>query len=98
MATQSKVQWDNGNPDHPSLVTIFWDDVSLLLTRVVADNTSGLYPLPVKATVTANGRIYEVTVQPGDVVSQVIPTNAANRLQLSINSKGWLDGIDWNIG
>lgn len=99
MAIQSRVQWDNGNPDHPATVTIFWDDVSLLLTRVVIDNTLGLYALPAKATVTANGRTFNATVQPGNTLDQAIPTGAATRLQLTINpDNGRLDGVDWQIG
>lgn len=99
MATQSRVQWTNGNPDHPANVTIFWDDQSLLLTRVIVDNTNGIYALPCKATVNANGRTFNVTVQPGDTLDQNIPTNQAGRMELSINpTNGRLDGVSWQIG
>jgi len=99
MAIQSRVQWGNGNPQHPANVTIFWDDQTLLLTRVIVDNTNGLYPLPCTATVNANGRTFNVTVQPGDTLDQNIPTNQAGRMELSINPiNGRLDGVTWNIG
>ena len=90
MATQSRVQWDNGDP---------WDDQSLLLTAIVINNTNGIYPLPCKATVLANDRTREVTVAPGASIQINIPTNQANRFELNINpTNGRLDGVDWQVG
>lgn len=97
MATQSRVIWDNGHPESPATVTIFWDDVTLFLTRVEIDNTQGLQPLHVSATVLKNGRTFDRTVAVGDTLNQNIPTNQANRLELFINQKGFLDGVDWSI-
>lgn len=99
MATQSRVQWTNGHPEALATVTIFWDDVSLLLTQIVINNTNGRSPLPCKATVDANGRTFEFTVAPGATFQQNIQTNQANRMQLFINpTNGRLDGVSWQIG
>lgn len=99
MAIQSRVQWENGHPEANATVTIFWDDVSLLLTSIVINNTNGPNPIPCKATVNANGRTFETTVVPGATFQQDIPTGQANRMQLSINpDNGRLDGVSWQIG
>jgi hypothetical protein len=99
VATQSRIKWTNGDPLHPATVTIFWDDVTLFLNRVVVDNTQGIYPLPCKATVLKNGRTFQATVQPGNTLDQAIATNQANRMELFINpDNGRLDGVDWSIG
>jgi hypothetical protein len=102
MATQSRVIWesdDNADPTHHKTVTIFWDDVTLFLTTVVINNTNGVYPLPCKATVLANGRTREATVAAGSTLQIDIATNQAQRFQLTINpTNGRLDGVDWMIG
>jgi hypothetical protein len=99
MATQSRVIWDSGDPQHPATVTMFWDDVALLLTRVEIDNTTGQFPLKAQAVVLANGRSFQTTVQPGNTFAQNIPTGAATRMELFINAtNGRLDGIEWHLG
>jgi hypothetical protein len=79
---------------------MFWDDVSLLLTRVIVDNRTGpaSWPLHVVATVDKNGRTFNQTVQPGNILDQSIPTNQASRLELTINpDNGRLDGVTWSV-
>ena len=98
MAIQSKVMWTSGMPENPATLTMFWDDQTLLITRIVIDNTQGKYPLKAKAVVNANGRTFQTTVNPGDTLDQAIPTNQANRMELFLDAKGRLDGVDWNIG
>jgi hypothetical protein len=99
MAIQSRVQWDNGRPDRPATVTIFWDDVSLLLTSVVVNNTNGIYPLMCAAVVDAQpNRNFNVTVQPGSTFQQNVPTNQANRFELFMDPIHGVTGISWNIG
>ncbi len=100
MATQSRVIWDNGLPATPATVTMFWDDVSLLLTRVVIDNRTGPpgWPVTATATVNKNGRTFNATVQPGNILDQNVPTNTASRMELFINpDNGRLDGVTWSI-
>jgi hypothetical protein len=102
MATQSRIIWssdDNADPAHHKTVTMFWDDVTLLLTQVVVDNTLGVYSLPATATVVANGRTFSHTTLAGDTFTQNIGTSQATRFQLFINpDNGRLDGVDWRIG
>lgn len=98
MAIQSKEMWSSGSPESPATLTMFYDDQALLITRIVIDNTNGKFPLKAKAVVLANGRTFQTTVNPGDTLDQNIPTNQANRMELFVDARGRLDGVDWNIG
>jgi hypothetical protein len=98
MAIQSREIWNSGDPNFPATVTMFWDDVSLFITRFIIDNTQGHFPLRAQATVLKNGREFNTTVQPGDTLDQNIPTGQANRLEITVDARGRIDGVDWHIG
>lgn len=98
MATQSRVFWDNGHPEALGTVTIFWDDVTLLLTAVNINNTNGLTPIHLVFTVLKNGRVIDQTVAAGATLQVNIPTGQAQRFEFFVNpDNGRLDGINSSI-
>lgn len=76
--------------------TISYDDVALVLTNVSCTNNSSA-PSRGTATVQANGRTFSALVAIGGTLNQNIPTNQANRLDLTIDARGRPDGIDYTL-
>jgi hypothetical protein len=91
--TKELASFENGN----CVWTITYDDVSLLLTNISCTNNSSA-PTRGTATVQKNGRTVSALVNAnGDTLNRNIPTNQANRLELTVDARGRPDGIDYNI-
>jgi hypothetical protein len=73
-----------------------YDDVALLITRVLCDNTTAPGTTKGTATVLKNGRTYTVTVEPGGALDQRLPLNQAQRFEITIDAEGRIDGVDWH--
>lgn len=66
------------------------------LLTVTCTNTSQ-YNTRLTAIVRSNGRTFSQLVRPVDSpFSQNVPTTAQTKLDISIDARGRVDGIDWN--
>jgi hypothetical protein len=107
MAIQTKriVQFDGG--------TVFWeydyeDGATGAVRRVTqircTNNCTGELhggvPQPTTGTlvVLANGRTLSRTVQPGNTLDEAVPGQAATRLDITVDARGRVDGIDHRFG
>ena len=107
MATVNVVKFDNpyvmpdGTPDGGRQLTYDYDDTTLRITAVRMLNTTTTLDFNVIATVISNGRTVTHLEPPGGPTAvefvQTIGTGVAQRFQLIVNAKGWLDNVDWQI-
>jgi hypothetical protein len=85
-----------------------YDDAQLRITQVRCTNncqghqnvdTGQLDGWATKATLTvlSNGRTYTATVQPGQTLTQDIPTGAQARLDITIDARGRVNGVDYSV-
>lgn len=88
--TKTIVSFDNG----ACVWSYSYDDVALRLTRILCDNTGGVYNTRGTVTVISNGRTFTALVAPGGTLDQALPTGAQTRLGITIDSRGRVDGID----
>lgn len=94
MATQTHTlaSFDDGN----CTWSMQYDDVRLLITQIACVNNSA-EPTRGSATVQATGHSFTALVDAGGSLTQVIPTGQANRLDLTVDSRGRPDGIDYTF-
>jgi hypothetical protein len=92
MATQRRLLASTGAGAY---VYIEYDDATHYLTAVEVQN-DGPYSVTFTATQTSNGRTVSRVCGLG-VARQTIPTNAAQRMQLTVGDGVRLDGIEWSI-
>lgn len=87
-----------GSFDNDTCVwTIRYDDVALVLTNVSCTNNS---PAPSRgsAVVQSTGRSFTALVAGnGGTLNQNLPTSQAQKLDLTIDSRGRPDGIDYTL-
>lgn len=85
MATVTKnlAIFDGGNV----IFELDYDDVVLRLLAIRCINGSN-QPAFGRATALANGRTYSRTFDANQTTEQAIPTNAANRLDITIDARG----------
>jgi len=93
IVTKTAVEFDGGN--------VKWQytyddaDAPPHLLTVTCVNTSQ-FNTRLTATVQANGRTFSQLVRPVDSpFSQNIPTGAQTKLDISIDARGRVDGVDW---
>lgn len=77
-------------------VSVEYDDQTLQILNIIANNT-GIIEHTVTATATSNGRSYSRVIPVQTEITQAIPQNLQNRLQVTIRPSGRLDGVEWNI-
>ena len=99
MATQTRALGsvsDSQVPPHYAALEIEYDDATLLLTAVRVINETNR-----TARVTAGKadgtRTQTRDVAAGQTVTQAIPTNQANRLELTVTPSGKLDGVQYSF-
>lgn len=71
-----------------------YDDATLRVLTIRVVNT-GARVYTVDATAVANGRTYNVSVQPGASISQPVPQTVQDRLQITVRN-GRLEGVSWS--
>ncbi len=94
MATVTKnlAVFDGGNV----IFELDYDDVALRLLVVRCINGTA-QPDFGRATSTANGRTYSRTFAANATTEQAIPTNSQNRLDITIDARGRVDGVDYQL-
>jgi hypothetical protein len=92
LVTQTIVEFDNGN----CVWSYEYDDVALRLTRLMCTNNSA-FATRGTITVDKNGRTFSRTVNAGSSLNVNIPTGPQARLEITIDSRGRVDGIDWSF-
>lgn len=73
-----------------------YDDATLTITKARCVNNTPDQKT-VAATLTSNGRTYSMACDPHATTEVNVPTGAAVRLQLFVDGRGRLDGVDWSI-
>lgn len=78
-----------------ALLQIDYDDVDLRVrvVRVVNPAPRGLV---ITAKRTDGSRTYSVTAPANQTTEQAVPTTPANRLQLVVDARGRLDGVEYS--
>lgn len=71
-----------------------YDDAAQRLTRLMCANDSAAATRG-SITVEKNGRTFSRTVAAGDSLDVTIPTGAQARLEITVDARGRVDGIDW---
>lgn len=94
MATVTKTLgvFDGGNV----IFELDYDDVALRLTAIRCINGSN-QPAFGQATATANGRTYSRTFAANATTEQAIPTGAQTRLDITIDARGRVYGVDYAL-
>lgn len=73
-----------------------YDDVNLRLTVVRCINNTA-QPASAQATATANGRTATRIFAANSTVELAIPTGPTTRLDVTIDGRGRLDGVDYQL-
>lgn len=92
IVTKQLAMFDNGNVT----LEIDYDDATLLLRAVRCVNNSA-QPCAYRATHLATGRNVSGSFAAGRTVSVNIPTNAAARMQITIDARGRVDGVEYQL-
>lgn len=92
VVTKQLAAFDNGNV----VLEFDYDDATLLLRAVRCINNSA-QPCAYSATHLATGRSASGTFAAGRTASITIPTNAAARMQITIDSRGRVDGVEYQL-
>jgi hypothetical protein len=92
MATVMRVQGGFAN----IRFEIDYDDVLLRLLAVRCVNDSD-HTCRASLTQIANGRTYTRDFAPHTTQSLSIPTNVAGRINVTIDARGRVDGVDWSF-
>jgi hypothetical protein len=83
-------------PPRSCSVTYSYDDAALVLTAVDVTNDTN-QTVHIDATATATGRNVSVNVAAGQTLHQNVPTNQANKLAITIDARGRMDGVEWHL-
>jgi hypothetical protein len=75
-----------------------FDDVSMRLTAVRIVNPTAFAMYAVVRRGDGSGQTYTLSAPAGQTVEQVIPGQAANRLGVTIDANGRLDGVEYHFG
>lgn len=94
MATVTKnlAVFDGGNV----IFELDYDNVALRLLSIRCVNNSN-QPAFGKATALANGRTYSRTFAANTTTEQAIPTNPQNRLDITVDARGRVGGVDYSL-
>jgi hypothetical protein len=89
--TKTLGNFDNGNV----VFELDYDNVNLRLTalRCINNTSQAAYG---QARKTSNGRAYDMRFGPGTTVI-AIPTQTATRLTITIDARGRVDGVDYQL-
>lgn len=99
MAIQTKnvAEFDNGL----CVWQYDWDDSLLRLTQIRCTNNS-VFPTRGTIIIQKNGRSFTALVAPGGSLNQALPTSPAARLEITVDSRGRVNGLDhtfeWGSG
>lgn len=98
MAIQSRVLGSLVDDTGQATLRVEYDDAALRLTLVEVINGTAS-PVAVTAQrASGGGQAYTFTIPAGQTRTQVVPGNAQNRLGITIDARGRLDGVEWNFG
>lgn len=92
LQTRTIVSFDNNQ----CVWSFEFDDVALVITRLVCVN-NGPHSTRGRMTVLANGRTFTRLVAPGGSLDQAVPTQQATKLDITVDARGRVDGIDWTF-
>jgi hypothetical protein len=87
------ILFDNGST---ATVELDYDDVALTLVTVRCINQTAR-AVVVSGVATATGRSFSRTFAAFQTNTQSIPQNQANKLDITIDARGRLDGIEYQI-
>ena len=73
-----------------------YDDATFRVTAGRAVNTTS-QPGRVQLIRHSDGRVYTVDCPANDTIEQSVPTTGGNRIQLTVEPSGKLDGCDVNV-
>jgi hypothetical protein len=100
MATQTSTQAVIAHGDAPNQTTARvetdYDDALLRILLVRCVNNTPV-PVSVTATKTSNGRTVSRTFAANTTGTQNVPQGAAGRLNISIDARGRMDGVEFTI-
>lgn len=95
MAIVTKAMGGDGNPEHGYVrFEVDYDDTNLRLTTLRCINNSDL-PCWGKVLKNSNGRTYQMTFPANQTTTLNIPTGASQRLTITIDANGRIDGVDY---
>jgi hypothetical protein len=96
MAILTRVMGGDGDPQRGYVRwEVDYDDTALILTTLRCINASS-EPCFGKATLVSNrNKVYSATVPANTTREIAIPTNQANRLDITIDEHGRLDGVEY---
>jgi hypothetical protein len=87
------ILFDNGNT---ATVELDYDDGTMTLVTVRCRNQTAR-AVVVSGVATATGRSFSQTFAANQTSTQSIPQNQANKLDVTIDARGRLDGIEYQI-
>lgn len=100
MAIQSRVLGSLLDETNGGTATlrVEYDDALLRLTLIEVVNGTTLPVAFTARRTSGSGQTYTRTVAAGVTDSVSVPGNAQNRLGITIDSRGRIDGVEWNFG
>lgn len=89
---------DAQEPPQYATLTIQYDDALLRMTNITVVNFTNRIARLTAQRSDGSGPTYTFDTAAGATTSQNIPGNAQNRLGISIDSRGRVDGVEWHFG